>query len=100
MIDPTFADPDETSWQLRYDYNFAAMGVPGLTFMTRYLKGTDTGTGASNGSEWERDTDIGYVMQSGALKNLGVKLRNGTYRGEGREIDQTRFIVSYTIPLM
>ncbi|WP_181298733.1 OprD family porin [Pseudomonas sp. Q2-TVG4-2] len=100
MIDPTFADPDETSWQLRYDYNFAAMGVPGLTFMTRYLKGTDTGTGAGNGSEWERDTDIGYVMQSGALKNLGVKLRNGTYRGEGREVDQTRFIVSYTIPLM
>ncbi|MFL9812562.1 OprD family porin [Stutzerimonas sp. VN223-3] len=100
MIDPTFADPDETSWQLRYDYNFAAMGVPGLTFMTRYVKGTDTGTGAGNGDEWERDTDIGYVMQSGALKNLGVKLRNGTYRGEGREIDQTRFIVSYTIPLM
>ncbi|MCQ4313373.1 OprD family porin [Pseudomonas stutzeri] len=99
MVDPTFADPDEKSWQLRYDYNFAAMGVPGLTFMTRYVKGTDAGADG-NGSEWERDTDIGYVMQSGALKNLGVKLRNGTYRGEGREIDQTRFIVSYTIPLM
>jgi len=99
MVDPAFADPDEKSWQLRYDYNFAAMGVPGLTFMTRYVKGTDTGADG-NGSEWERDTDIGYVMQGGALKNLGVKLRNGTYRGEGREIDQTRFIVSYTIPLM
>ena len=44
-------------------------------------------------------------MQKGSLKNLGVKLRNGTYRGDNangsrKEIDQTRFIVSYTIPLM
>lgn len=104
MIDPTFGDQDEKSWQLRYDYNFAAIGVPGLTFMTRYVKGTDAGNN-SNGEEWERNTDIGYVVQGGALKNLGVKLRNGTYRGENangtsREIDQTRFIVSYTIPLM
>lgn len=99
MIDPTFGDKDEKSWQVRYDYNFAALGVPGLTFMTRYVKGTDAGSD-SNGKEWERDTDIGYVLQDGALKNLGVKLRNGTYRGDGREIDQTRFIVSYTIPLM
>jgi hypothetical protein len=104
MIDPTFADADEKSYQLRYDYNFAAMGVPGLTFMTRYVKGEDIGADG-NGKEWERDTDIGYVMQSGALKNLGVKLRNGTYRGDNangsrKEIDQTRLIVSYTIPLM
>ena len=104
MIDPTYADQDEKSWQVRYDYNFAAIGVPGLTFMTRYIKGTDAGN-AGNGKEWERNTDIGYIVQNGALKNLGVKLRNGTYRGEtaggaSREIDQTRFIVSYTIPLM
>ncbi len=104
MIDPTYADHDEKSWQVRYDYNFAAIGVPGLTFMTRYIKGTDAGN-AGNGKEWERNTDIGYVVQNGALKNLGVKLRNGTYRGEtaggaSREIDQTRFIVSYTLPLM
>lgn len=104
MIDPTFADPNERSYQLRYDYNFAALGVPGLTFMTRYLKGEDIGANR-NGKEWERNTDIGYVVQNGSLKNLGVKLRNGTYRGDNangsrKEIDQTRFIVSYTIPLM
>ena len=32
-----FANKDERSWQARYDYNFAALGIPGLTFMTRYL---------------------------------------------------------------
>jgi hypothetical protein len=100
MIDPAFAAEDEKSWQVRYDYNFAAIGLPGLTFMTRYVRGDGYDVSGGNGQEWERDTDIGYVVQSGALKNLGVKLRNGTYRGDNREIDQTRFIVSYTLPLL
>ncbi len=34
-----FANKDEKSWQARYDYNFAGVGIPGLTFMTRYLHG-------------------------------------------------------------
>ncbi|MCH3026184.1 porin OpdQ, partial [Listeria monocytogenes] len=34
-----FANKDEKSWQARYDYNFAGVGIPGLTFMTRYVKG-------------------------------------------------------------
>ena len=99
MISPGFDNPDEKSWQARYDYNFAAIGLPGLTFMTRYVTGDNYGAN-NNGKEWERDTDIGYVFQDGALKNLGVKWRNGTYRSEARSIDQNRLIVSYTIPLM
>jgi hypothetical protein len=100
MIAADFAKADEKSWQARYDYNFAAIGIPGLTFMTRYVTGDDFGAGG-NGKEWERDTDIAYVFQDGALKNLGVKWRNGTYRSNSnRDIDQNRLIVSYTIPLM
>ncbi|MEL7558549.1 OprD family porin [Stutzerimonas chloritidismutans] len=100
MIAADFAKADEESWQARYDYNFAAIGIPGLTFMTRYVTGDDFGAGG-NGKEWERDTDIAYVFQDGALKNLGVKWRNGTYRSNStRDIDQNRLIVSYTIPLM
>lgn len=104
MLAADFAYADEQSWQARYDYNFAAVGIPGLTFMTRYVTGdnfnfgTDTGR---NGKEWERNTDVGYVFQDGALKNLGVKWRNGTYRSNSnKDIDQNRLIVSYTIPLM
>ncbi len=101
MISADFASPGEKSWQLRYDYDFAAMGIPGLTFMTRYLRGDDfDGPGGRSGHEWERNTDIGYVFQKGALKNFGVKLRNGTYRSTGNDIDQTRFILSYTLPLL
>jgi hypothetical protein len=103
MISPDFANPEEKSWQARYDYDFAALGIPGLTFMTRYLKGDNfVRTRTLEGTEWERNTDIGYVFQSGALKNLEVKWRNGTYRsnGSGSDIDQNRFIVSYTLPLL
>ncbi|MGA6096943.1 OprD family porin [Stutzerimonas marianensis] len=100
MIGADFAKANEESWQARYDYNFAAMGIPGLTFMTRYVTGDNFGADG-RGKEWERDTDIGYVFQEGSLKNLGIKWRNGTYRSNAdREIDQNRLIVSYTIPLM
>ena len=36
-----FAAQDEKSWQARYDYNFAGLGVPGLNFMTRYVRGSN-----------------------------------------------------------
>jgi hypothetical protein len=93
-----FANIDERSWQLRYDYNFAAIGVPGLTFMTRYVSGDNVQVaGGHGGKEWERNTDIAYVVQSGALKNLGVKVRNATVRSNfGNDLDETRLIVSYT----
>ncbi len=34
-----FAAAQERSWQVRYDYDFKALGVPGLTFFTRYING-------------------------------------------------------------
>ncbi len=96
-----FAAKDETSWQARYDFNFASIGIPGLTFMTRYLTGDNIDRGAaSDGKEWERNMDIAYVIQEGALKNLGLKWRNATMRNNfGRDIDENRLIVSYTLPL-
>jgi hypothetical protein len=96
-----FARADEKSWQARYDFNFASIGIPGLALMTRYVTGEDFGAGG-DGKEWERDTDISYTFQEGALKNLNLKWRNATFRSNnsGNDIDENRLIVSYTIPLM
>lgn len=97
-----FAFKDEQSWQARYDYNFAALGIPGLTFMTRYLSGdnVDRGAGLSEGKEWERNTDIAYVFQEGPLKNFGVKWRNATTRSNfGNDLDENRLILSYSLSL-
>jgi hypothetical protein len=96
-----FANIHERSWQVRYDYDFASLGFPGLTFMSRYVSGDNVERAAGGeGKEWERNTDIGYVFQNGALKNLGVKWRNATVRSNfGNDLDENRLIVSYTLPL-
>ncbi|MNG19245.1 Porin-like protein NicP precursor [compost metagenome] len=98
-----FASKDETSWQARYDFDFASIGIPGLTFMTRYLTGDniDRGANLSDGKEWERNMDIGYVVQQGPLKNLGLKWRNATVRNNfANDLDENRLILSYTLPLL
>jgi len=96
-----FTKINEKSWQLRYEYDFAGMGIPGLSFMTRYVAGSDIHSGAiRNGREWERDTDIGYIVQSGALKGVNVRWRNVTFRsGNGltQDLDENRLIVAYTM---
>ncbi|WGV21630.1 OprD family porin [Pseudomonas putida] len=96
-----FAGADERSWQARYDYNFAALGVPGLTFMTRYISGDNVSRAAGGeGKEWERDTEMKYVVQSGPLKNVAVRLRNATFRSNfARDADEVRLLVSYSLAL-
>ncbi|MFA7891465.1 OprD family porin [Pseudomonas putida] len=97
-----FAGAKEKSWQLRYDYNFAQIGVPGLTFMTRYVSGWNVErSNAPDGKEWERNTELQYVIQSGPLKNVGIRWRNAAYRSDfTRDVDENRLIISYTIPLL
>ena len=93
-----FAGADERSWQVRHDYDFAALGVPGLVTTVRYIRGNNVDTGLGyEGREWERDLDIGYTVQNGALKNLGIRVRNVTARSNYRtDIDENRLIFNYT----
>ncbi|MFS2096606.1 OprD family porin [Pseudomonas sp. Pseusp11] len=93
----------EKSWQVRHDYNFAALGVPGLTLMNRYISGDNVHTATtSDGKEWGRESELGYTVQSGALKDLNVKWRNSTIRRDfsNNEFDENRLIVSYPISLL
>lgn len=96
-----FANADERSWQARYDYNFAALGVPGLTFLTRYISGDNVSRASGGeGKEWERDTELKYVVQNGPLKNVAVRLRNATFRSNfARDADEVRLLVSYSVAL-
>ncbi|MDF0731131.1 OprD family porin [Pseudomonas entomophila] len=96
-----FAGADERSWQVRYDYNFASLGIPGLTFMTRYINGDNVSRAdGSEGKEWERNTEFKYVVQSGPLKNVAVRLRNATFRSNfARDADEVRLLVSYSLAL-
>ena len=97
-----FANPDEKSWQARYDYNFASLGLPGLSVLARYIRGDDATVIGSDksGGEWERDLELKYVVQSGALKDVYVRLRNANFRSDfARDATENRVIVGYTLPI-
>ena len=94
-----FIEEDEKTWMLGYGYDFARLGVPGLTFSTRYLSGND-GKSNTTVKEWERDAEIAYVVQEGTFKGLGVKARNYVYRSDfSRGRDSNRIYFTYDIAL-
>ncbi|WP_296268022.1 OprD family porin [Pseudomonas sp. UBA6562] len=95
-----FDNPRERSWQVRYDLNFVGYGIPGLSFMTRYVHGDNVELrNVHDGSEWVRESELGYVFQSGTLRNLAVRWRNSSVRRDfnGSDYDENRLIVSYPL---
>lgn len=103
-----FNSEDEKSWQARYDINMATFGVPGLSFMTRYIRGTDANVSSgNNGKEWERDIEAKYVLQEGPAKDLSFRVRQATYRSSDAvynnsspSIDELRLIVEYPLSIL
>ncbi|RRV08077.1 OprD family porin [Pseudomonas sp. v388] len=117
-----FNGPGEKSWQIRYDLNMAPYGVPGLSFMTRYIKGTDIdGTKAptdsayrnsetgvplygADGRHHETNFEAKYVLQTGPAKDLSFRIRQAWHRanadqGEG-DVNEFRLIVDYPISIL
>ncbi|MFV3406417.1 MULTISPECIES: OprD family porin [Pseudomonas] len=112
-----FNSPKERSWMLRYDLNMAAYGVPGLSFMTRYGRGSDADYSHANAfymrrdsngdplteqKRWERDIEVKYVVQTGAAKDLSLRVRQATTRATAFEsdLDEVRVIVEYPLSIL
>ncbi|WP_136478829.1 OprD family porin [Pseudomonas sp. DG56-2] len=112
-----FNSPKERSWMLRYDLNMAAYGIPGLSFMTRYAKGTDAdysnanpfymrtddnGKPLADQKRWERDIEAKYVVQTGPAKDLSFRVRQANTRATAFEsdLDEVRLIVEYPLSLL
>ncbi len=113
-----FNGPNERSWKLQYEYDFAGVGLAGLTSMVSYSRGEldltkvdPNSVGYSswynpqgkNAHHWERDMTVKYVVQDGAAKDLGVALRWSTNRGNeayqavDNNVDEYRVIVDYPL---
>jgi imipenem/basic amino acid-specific outer membrane pore len=109
-----FNAPNEKSWQARYDLDMTTFGVPGLSFMTRYITGDDidgtkadpngayAGLYGKNQSRWERDVEVRYVVQEGSAKDLSFRLRQATYRSDDfdDDLNQVRLIIEYPLQIM
>ncbi|WP_314915799.1 OprD family outer membrane porin [Pseudomonas helleri] len=94
-----FWNAGERSWSVRYGYNFATLGIPGLALLARYIKGTDIdrGAGLADGSESERDVWATYVVQTGPLKGLSFDFKNIHVQQQyGNDYDEFRLATSYT----
>ncbi len=103
-----FLNAKERTWQAIYDYDFAASGLPGLKSRLRYVRGDNIELAAFNAEdrkEREFQMELGYVIQSGPLKNVGLMARKSIYRNDFpggaafRDENQTRFLVLYTVAL-
>jgi hypothetical protein len=113
-----FNGPNERSWKLKYAYDFAGLGLPGLTSALSYSRGEldltkvdpDSRGYASwysadgkNARHWERDIDLKYVIQGGKAKDLAVRMQWATNRGGNgygaldQDTDEYRVIVDYPL---
>jgi len=99
----SYDNAGERSWQLRHDYNFAAVGIPGLTMMNRYISGDNVHAGSvTDGEEWGRESELAYTIQSGPAKNLNIKWRNSSLRQDfaSRDLDENRIIIQYPLSIL
>ncbi|TLX56550.1 outer membrane porin, OprD family, partial [Stutzerimonas nosocomialis] len=99
----SYDNAKERSWQVRHDYNFTALGIPGLTLMNRYISGDNVHVGAvTDGEEWGRETELAYTIQSGTLKDLSMRWRNSSMRRSwsSNEFDENRLIFNYPLSIL
>lgn len=119
-----FNAPNEKSWQARYDLDMTSYGVPGLSFMARYIYGYDIdGTHADAGGAYvsrdeagavtgyaydhndkERETNLEakYVVQEGPAKDLSLRVRQAWHRGAastGGSVNEFRLIADYPLDI-
>ncbi|ANC04031.1 porin [Pseudomonas putida] len=112
-----FNGPEEKSWQVRYDLDMNTFGVPGLSFMARYVNGhgidgskmaADSkylGYGyGEDGKHHETNLEAKYVVQSGPAKDLSVRLREAIHRGNADQaegdVNEFRVIVDYPLSIL
>ncbi|MBA5980047.1 OprD family porin [Pseudomonas sp. MD195_PC81_125] len=111
-----FNGPGEKSAQIRYDLKMAEYGVPGLSFMARYVNGwnidgTNAPAGGSyvnvygkDGKHHETNFEAKYVVQSGPAKDLSFRIRQAWHtanadEGEG-DVKEFRLITEYPLNIL
>lgn len=104
-----FSNPDEHYWDVRYDYDFAGWGIPGLTTVARFMKGTNIELAERYGGkgleETERSFWVSYAVQSGPLKGVNFRIKNARYQNSFasnasfRDANQTRVEIWYSMKL-
>lgn len=98
-----FLRAGERTWVLRYGYDFTQAGIPGLRASATYLRADKVKTSVPGANtEWERNLWVGYSIQEGLFRNVGLALRHASLRSNvvgQRDQDELRIYISYNIAL-
>jgi len=93
-----FLEVGEASWQGRYTFDGDQAGLPGWTFMARYVRGRGARPASvpGEGREWQRDLQVEYRFQRSALRRFSISWLNGTMRSNyQRDAEENRLILRY-----
>ena len=96
----SFYKAKERSLQLRYDYDFSAMGIEGLNFMTRYITADHIKHPTiADVKENEWNVVLNYGIKEGLFKGLGFQYMfiKTDFEGAGVKLDEHRFYTNYSI---
>ncbi|NUT85074.1 OprD family porin [Pseudomonas corrugata] len=94
-----FQRAGESTWVAQYGYNFASLGVPGLTSQVTYQRGSGIKSDQGDQHEWARDISFSYAFQNATLKGFGMSWRNAMLRStvaSQRDLDENRLYLTYT----
>ncbi|WP_219095197.1 OprD family outer membrane porin [Pseudomonas sp. UMAB-40] len=105
-----FNGPGEQSVGIGYEYDFGSTGYLRTTLGLRYVYGFDIDNEkvdpdglyayfARADKQIERDVDIKTVVESGALKDLSVRVRYAEHAFTGDSVKQLRIITEYPLDL-
>jgi hypothetical protein len=102
----SFNRADEDAWLVGASYDFARIGVPGLSSFVNYAEGNtpDSGSNASPDQQ-ELDITVDYRFQSGLLKGLWLRTRAAFVDQDNdvagaSDVDDIRVILNYDLPIL
>ena len=99
-----FNAEDERSWQLGYGLDFSQYGIPGLSYNFAYIRGTDINVGGPDtATEREIFNQFKYVVQSGAAKDLSIRLRSSVLRASNsyaQDGNEVRIFIDFPMNLL
>lgn len=106
-----FDGKDERSWQVSYQLDFSEFGMPGLTWHTAFVRGTNVdanfydATSSGRGTEREIYNQVEYTVQNGAAKDLSVTVRSSILRTSNTykynpSTNEIRLFITYPLKLL
>ena len=97
-----FQKAGERTWVAQHTYDFANVGIPGLTTQLTYQRGDHIKSPQGEQHEWERNFWVSYAVQNETFKGLAFSWRNASLRStfrNQRDLDENRIYITYSLPL-